>query len=163
VLCKSAVSKHMAKLRLAEDRHHETTRRTPTFELTDVECFKIELQLVSAEDHVFEHRRGFGIKDAHQESGPANVNELHEPWANRGADLDVWEIRRADRARFGGVVLTSAWFELADEVKARIAADVPPDIARFHLKEFEFELKAKYKKYLSESANPYDRDLANAA
>ncbi len=162
VLCKSAVDKHMAKLRLVDDRHHEQTRRQPTYELTDIECLAIEARLAGSEILVFDDFHGFSIKDAHQETASANTNELHEPWASRGADLDVWRLRRVDRERFGGIVMTAEleteqYYVLAlmaqfEFTKWAFSAD-PNNLSRkfdgldspsFHLKTFAFELDELY-------------------
>jgi hypothetical protein len=105
VLCKSAVEKQMAKQRLADDRHHDQTRRQPTFDLTDIECLAIEARLAGNEFQDLDYH-GFQVKDGHKEQASANANELHESWATKGADLDIWEIRRKDRARFGGIAWT---------------------------------------------------------
>ncbi len=169
ILCKSAIAKQSAKLRLADDRHHETTRRQPTFDLTDLECLKIEARLDAQEGHVFDGK-GFAVKAAHLETGPANVNELHEPWASKGADLDVWEIRRMDRGRFGGFVLTSelarVMARVLSEIRAVECARVPLDgldSQGFHLKLWPSELDRLTRSHLETSGQAYDRDLLNAA
>lgn len=168
-LCKNAVDKHLAKLKLADDRYHETTRRTATYHLTDVECFKIEAAVASQEQHVFDGN-GWRVTDARDETNYAATDGLRESWADKGAELDIWAIRRLDRERFGGIVLTP---ELAAEMEWSITSisteaviewafqfdfDKPDrvfdglDSPEFHNKLFGFELDEIYELETGEKA-----------
>jgi hypothetical protein len=159
ILCKSATAKQQAKLKLAQDRHHTSARQQPTFDLTDIDCHRIEAKIASAEQHVFDGD-GFRVKTAKQDAD--DWNELHDSWADKAADLDVWQIRRKDRQRYGGIVLTSDWWSLQRKLKVDLAADQPPEMRRFHLKTFTFEIDDAYDSYLKTSDQPYDIDLLNA-
>jgi hypothetical protein len=160
VLCKSAVAKQQAKQRLADDRYWLTVGKQPTFNLTDKECYRLEARIGSVEHHVFDGR-GYSVRKAQKEKGSANANGLHEPWANKGADLDVWEIRRKDRLRYGGIVMTAEQAVVLEKVKAEIGASVQlPD---YHLKVWPPDLEKRLKSYLESSDLPYDKDLLNIA
>jgi hypothetical protein len=149
VLCKSAEAKRLRKIRTAEDRLYGASIQQATFQLTDIECLRLEARIASQEHHVFDGKHGFAIKDPKTEQGSANANELHESWADRGAALDVWEIRRKDRLRYGGFVATQAWFELHYDVLDSIwldqpRTDDPLEWRAFHRKTFGFEINELY-------------------
>ena len=167
-LCKSAEFKRLRKVRAAEDAHWATIESRPTFDLTDVECFQIEAAVASQEAHVFDSYRGCRLRDEQQERDAERINELHESWADRGAALDVWQMRRVDRARFGGIVLTPDLFAETEWSRAiiRIDNDIkwafrvdPYNLSRvfdgldspdFHNKLFDFELDEIYERETGE-------------
>ena len=67
ILCKNAVTKQREKHKQAADRYHERTRRQPVFDLTDVDCYRLEAAIASVEQHVFSGR-GYRIKTAKQDA-----------------------------------------------------------------------------------------------
>jgi hypothetical protein len=158
ILCKSAVAKQQAKIKLADDRHWVNVGTKPTFDLTDEECYRIEAAVASQEAHVFDGG-GYSVKKARKEKGSANANELHEPWANKGADLDVWQIRRLDRLRYGGIVMTAELAAVLDKVRQEIATGL--DLPDYHLKVWPADLERALRLYLKSSDLAYDKDLLN--
>lgn len=156
-LCKTAVDKAAAKQRLSEDR--ELPAQRPAFNLTDIECLRIEAHIASTDELVFNPAEsGFGIKDAHQETGSANANGVYDRWAAEGAKLDVWPIRRIDRARWGGIVLTAELAAQLEKVRSEIREDQLSrpladglDSPRFHEKTFAFEVDEAYERFLEET------------
>ena len=96
-------------------------------------------------------------------------NQVRDPWANRGAALDVWAVRRLDRARYGGIVLTPELSAIMSDVLRDLADDQATrprvdglDSPTFHLKVWPADLDNLLRSYLESSKLPYDRDLLNA-
>lgn len=83
--------------RAAKARQREDSKpgnQAPTWHLTDEECLLIEAAL--SENNI----RPVDSATELYEASP----EITDHWANKGAELDIWEIRHKDRARFGGFV-----------------------------------------------------------
>ena len=168
-LCKSAEFKRLRQLRAAEDTHWDTISTQATYQLTDVECLAIEARLAANDHHVFDGN-GWRITDARDETNYAETNGLRESWADKGASLDVWQIRKLDRARFGGIVvtpelaaemvLTLALLEMREWVEWSFKVDLD-DLSReidqlnnpeYHLKTFGFEIDELYELETGEKA-----------
>jgi hypothetical protein len=137
------------------------------YDLDDIDCLRIETRVASMEDHVFDGK-GWKITDPHKEEGSANANELHSAWANKAAELDIWELRRIDRARYGGIVLTAETAEVIELARDDAAVDHrvywiwsgdPLASPGFHLKTFDFELDELHEDFQATSIDPYDMAL----